>query len=384
MGYPTVHDMRIYADHAATTVLRPAALDATRRAAENAFGNPSSLHTAGERASAALADARAAVASLLGAAPDEVIFTSGGTESDNTAIRSAAEHGKATGRRHIVSTEFEHPAVLRTLEALEKDGFTVSLVRPDERGIVSAAAVETAIREDTVLVSVMLAQNEIGTIQPAGEIAAVCRARGALFHTDAVQAVGHIPVDFHALGADYLALSAHKFGGPRGIGVLLVRDGAPYTPLLLGGGQETGRRAGTENVPGAAGLAAALCEAIREMPAESVRLAALRDGLIARLTEIPGVMLNGDATMRLPGNVNVSIPGWSGENLVLRLDALGIECSSGSACCSGDEQPSRVLRAIGRTDDEARGSLRFSLGCTNTEEDCSVIDSALRLIFSET
>ena len=369
--------MRIYADNAATEKIRHSALDAMCRAAETAFGNPSSLHTAGERASAALARARDEIASLLGAVPGEVIFTSGGTEADNAALRAAAAYGKKIGRGHIVSTVIEHPAVLRTLEALEKDGFSVSLVRPDERGIVSPETIEAAIRPDTGLVSVMLAQNEIGTIQPAGEIAAICRARGVLFHTDAVQAVGHIPVDFHALGADYLALSAHKFGGPRGIGVLLVRDGAPYAPLLLGGGQEAGRRAGTENVPGAAGLAAALGEAIREMPAESVRLAALRDGLIARLTDIPGVVLNGDAKQRLPGNVNVSIPGWDGENLVLRLDALGIECSSGSACCAGSEEPSRVLRAIGRTDDEALAGLRISLGRENTEEDCSVIAHCL-------
>lgn len=372
--------MRIYADYAATAPLRRVALDAMCRAAETAFGNPSSLHTAGERASAALARARDEIAALLGAKPCEVIFTSGGTEADNAALRAAAAYGKKTGRRHIVSTAIEHPAVLRTLEALENDGCTVSLVRPDERGIVSPAAIEAAIRTDTGLVSVMLAQNEIGTIQPVEEIAAICRARGVLFHTDAVQAVGHIPVDFHALGADYLALSAHKFGGPRGIGVLLVRDGAPYTSLLLGGGQEAGRRAGTENVPGAVGLAAALGEAIREMPAESVRLAALRDGLIAQLTEIPSAVLNGDATQRLPGNVNVSIPGWSGENLVLRLDALGIECSSGSACCAGSEQPSRVLRAIGRTDDEALAGLRISLGRENTEEDCSAIAHAISAI----
>ena len=372
--------MRIYADNAATEKMRRSALDAMCRAAETAFGNPSSLHTAGERASAALARAREEIAALLGAAPDEVIFTSGGTEADNAALRAAAAYGKKTGRRHIVSTAIEHPAVLRTLEALENDGCTVSLVRPDERGIVSPEAIEAAIRPDTGLVSVMLAQNEIGTIQPAGEIAAICRARGVLFHTDAVQAVGHIPVDFHALGADYLSLSAHKFGGPRGIGVRLVRDGAPYAPLLLGGGQEAGRRAGTENVPGAAGLAAALGEAIREMPAESVRLATLRDGLIARLTDIPGVILNGDTKQRLPGNVSVSIPGWSGENLVLRLDALGIECSSGSACCAGSEEPSRVLLAIGRTDDEARGGVRISLGRENTEEDCSVIARAISTI----
>ena len=372
--------MRIYADNAATEKMRRSALDAMCRAAETAFGNPSSLHTAGERASAALARAREEIAALLGAAPDEVIFTSGGTEADNAALRAAAAYGKKTGRRHIVSTAIEHPAVLRTLEALENDGCTVSLVRPDERGIVSPEAIEAAIRPDTGLVSVMLAQNEIGTIQPAGEIAAICRARGVLFHTDAVQAVGHIPVDFHTLGADYLSLSAHKFGGPRGIGVLLARNGTPFAPLLLGGGQEARRRAGTENVPGAAGLAAALGEAIREMPAESVRLATLRDGLIARLTDIPGVILNGDAKQRLPGNVSVSIPGWSGENLVLRLDALGIECSSGSACCAGSEEPSRVLLAIGRTDDEARGGVRISLGRENTEEDCSVIARAISTI----
>ena len=369
--------MRIYADYAATAPLRRVALDAMCRAAETSFGNPSSLHTAGERASATLARAREEIAALLGAAPDEVIFTSGGTEADNQAIRSAAECGRQTGQRHIVSTEIEHPAVLRTLEALQQDGFTVTLVAPDRRGIVSPEAIESAIREDTVLVSVMLAQNEIGTIQPAGEIASLCRARGVLFHTDAVQAVGQIPVDFAALGADYLALSAHKFGGPRGIGVLLARTGAPVSPLLLGGGQEAMRRAGTENVPGAVGLAAALGEAIRGMPAEIVRLAALRDGLIAQLTEIPGAVLNGDATQRLPGNVNVSLRGYSGENLVLRLDALGIECSSGSACCAGSEEPSRVLRAIGRTDDEALAGLRISLGRENTEEDCSMIAHCL-------
>ena len=365
--------MTIYADHAATTKIGRTALDAMLACMEEAYGNPSSLHHVGQKAAASLQRARETVAACLHARPREIYFTSGGSEADNQAILSAAALGAKQGKRHIVSTAFEHHAVLRTLEKLEKEGFAVDLLPVGTAGRVTAEQVEAALREDTCLVSVMYANNEIGSIQPVAEIGGVCRARGVLFHTDAVQAAGCLPIDVEAQKIDLLSLSAHKFYGPKGIGALYARRGITLTGLILGGAQEHGKRAGTENVPAATGMAAALREACGRMEGDARRISALRDRLIEGLARIPGSVLNGEREERLPGNVSFCFEGVEGESLLLLLDAAGICASSGSACASGSLDPSHVLLALGRSRELARGALRLSLGKENTPEDAERI-----------
>ena len=313
----------------------------------------------------------------MGASPAEITFTSGGSESDNQSLRSGAMLGLRKGKKHIISTKFEHHAVLHTLQALEKEGFEVTLLDIPSDGVVTAEQVRQAIRPDTALVSVMFANNEIGTIQPIAEIAAVCREAGVLFHTDAVQAAGHLPIDVKALGVDMLSLSAHKFHGPKGVGVLYTRRGVALTNVIYGGAQERGRRAGTENVPGIVGAAAAFEEACAHMEENAQKMTALRDRLIRGLTAIPHTVLNGDAERRLPGNVNVCFEGIEGESLLLMLDAKGIAASSGSACTSGSLDPSHVLLALGRPHEVAHGSLRLSLSHYNTDADVDHILSVV-------
>ena len=358
----------IYLDNAATTRLSDAALHAMMPYFQERYGNPSSLYAFGQQAQEALTEARAAVARLLNAAaPREITFTSGGSESDNQALRSAACLGARKGKKHLVSTTIEHHAVLHTLAALEKEGFEVTLVPVPENGIVRPADIAAAIRPDTCLVSVMFANNEIGTIQPVGEIGALCREKGILFHTDAVQAAGHLAIDVQALHIDLLSLSAHKFHGPRGAGVLYARKGVALTPLIEGGTQERGRRAGTENLPAIVGMAAALEQACAHREENAARMAALRDRLIRGLSAIPHSVLNGDKDHRLPGNVHFCFEGIEGESLLLLLDDAGICASSGSACTSGSLDPSHVLLAIGRPHEIAHGSLRLTLSPATTE-----------------
>ncbi|MBQ9557985.1 MAG: IscS subfamily cysteine desulfurase [Clostridia bacterium] len=370
--------MFIYADNAATTKMSAAAIAAMRPYIEDCWYNPSSLYSAGQRAKEAVETARAEVARCIGAEPREIIFTSGGSESDNQALLTAAEIGRKAGKRHIVSDAIEHHAVLHTLAKLEKDGFEVTYLPVGTDGVVRAAAVEAAIREDTCLVTVMYANNEIGTVQPIGEIGEICRRRGVLFHTDAVQAVGHVPVDVCADKVDMLSASAHKFRGPKGVGFLYVRRGVKPATLIEGGAQESGRRAGTENVAGIAATAAALKEAAANMAANAAKLTALRDRLIAGLAEIPHSALNGDAKRRLPSNVSFCFEGIEGESLLLMLDDMGICASSGSACTSGSLDPSHVLLAIGRVHDVAHGSLRLTLGEDATEEEVDYMISAVK------
>lgn len=369
--------MRIYADNAATTAMSPAAIEAMFQCIHNTDGNPSSLHSAGQRAAETLAEARGRIAARLGCKPSELIFTSGGSEADNQALRGAARLGAAKGKKHIVSTAFEHHAVLHTLRRLEQEGFTVTLLDVHEDGIITPEQVRAAIRPDTCLVSVMYANNEIGTIQPIAEIGRVCREAGVLFHTDAVQAVGHLPVDVRAQNIDLLSLSAHKFHGPKGVGALYVRRGLRLDPLIEGGAQERGRRAGTENLPAIVGMAAALDEACDKMDRTTAHLLPLRDKLIAGLAAIPHGALNGDAQRRLPGNVSFCFEGIEGESLLLLLDDKGICASSGSACTSGSLDPSHVLLAIGRPHDVAHGSLRLSLGEDVTEEEIDYLIGAV-------
>ena len=345
---------------------------------EEEYGNPSSLYTLGQRAKEILEDARAEVARVINAEPSEIIFTSGGSEADNQAIRSAAILGKKKGKTHIISTAFEHHAVLHTLKKLESEGFSVTLLDVHEDGIVRLEDVEQAIREDTCLVTIMFANNEIGTIQPIREIGALCREKGILFHTDAVQATGHVPIDVKQDNIDMLSASAHKFHGPKGIGFLYAKKGIRLTNLIEGGAQEKGLRAGTENVAFAAAMAAALKETAGHMQENGARITALRDRLIAGLSEIPHSALNGDAKKRLPGNVNFCFEGIEGESLLLYLDDLGICASSGSACTSGSLDPSHVLLAIGRVHDVAHGSLRLSLGEDTTEEDVDYLVKSVR------
>ena len=359
--------MRIYADNAATTRMSETALRTMDSVMRETWGNPSSLYGVGQRAKEVLEQARADVAACIGALPEEVFFTSGGSEADNQAIRSAAAIGAKQGKRHIVSTAFEHHAVLHTLARLQKEGFEVTLLDVHEDGIVRPAEVEAAIREDTCLVTVMYANNEIGTIQPIAEIGIICRRRGVVFHTDAVQAVGHIPIDVVADNVDMMSASAHKFHGPKGVGFLYVKKGLRLMNLIEGGAQERGKRAGTENVAGVAAMAAALKEAVGSLPQSSAHVSAMRDRLIAGLRSIPHAALNGDATRRLPGNVSFCFEGIEGESLLLLLDDLGIQASSGSACTSGSLDPSHVLLAIGRVHDVAHGSLRLTLGEEVTE-----------------
>ena len=363
----------IYADNAATTKMSEAALCTMTDLLREVWGNPSSLYTHGQRAKEVLEKAREEIAAVIGASPREITFTSGGSEADNQAIRSAAEWGRIKGKKHIISTAFEHHAVLHTLEKLRKEGYEITLLDVHENGIVTPREVEAAIREDTCLVTIMTANNEIGTIQPIREIGAVCRAHKVLFHTDAVQAVGHIPLNVVDDNIDLLSASAHKFHGPKGVGFLYARKGILLTNLIEGGAQERGKRAGTENVPGIAAMAAALKEANANMAANAAYLTKLRDRLIAGLKEIPHSALNGDEKHRLPGNVNFCFEGIEGESLLLLLDDKGIQASSGSACTSGSLDPSHVLLAIGRVHDVAHGSLRLSLGEDLSEEDIDYI-----------
>ena len=365
--------MQIYADNAATTKMSRAAIDAMLRCMEEEYGNPSSLYGIGQRAKEILEQARADVAGVIGAEPGEIYFTSGGSEADNQAIRSAAEMGKKQGKRHIISTAFEHHAVLHTLKKLEQEGFAVTLLDVHEDGLVRVDELEAAIREDTCLVTVMFANNEIGTIQPIREIGAVCKKHGVLFHTDAVQAAGHLPIDVKADNIDMLSASAHKFHGPKGVGFLYARKGIRLVNLIEGGAQEKGRRAGTENVAGVAGMAAALKESAAHMQENAAHMQKIRDRLIEGLSEIPHSALNGDASKRLPGNVNFCFEGIEGESLLLLLDDRGISASSGSACTSGSLDPSHVLLAIGRVHDVAHGSLRLSIGEATTEEEAAYI-----------
>ena len=369
--------MYVYADNAATTAMSETALEAMLPCLREEYANPSSLHTPGQRAAEKLTEAREIFARHLGASPAEITFTSGGSESDNQALRSGAMLGLRKGKKHIISTKFEHHAVLHTLQALEKEGFEVTLLDIPSDGVVTAEQVRQAIRPDTALVSVMFANNEIGTIQPIAEIAAVCREAGVLFHTDAVQAAGHLPIDVKELGVDMLSLSAHKFHGPKGVGVLYARRGVALTNVIYGGAQERGRRAGTENVPGIVGAAAAFEEACAHMEENAQKMTALRDRLIRGLTAIPHTVLNGDAERRLPGNVNVCFEGIEGESLLLMLDAKGIAASSGSACTSGSLDPSHVLLALGRPHEVAHGSLRLSLSHYNTDADVDHILSVV-------
>lgn len=359
----------IYADHAATTKMSRTAVDEMLFYMNTVWGNPSSLYETGQKAAESLLSARERIAACLHAEAKEIYFTSGGSEADNQAILSAAEKGKREGRRHIVSTAFEHHAVLHTLKKLEREGFEIELLDVHENGLICAGQVEEAIREDTCLVTVMYANNEIGTVMPVAEIGAVCHKKNVLFHTDAVQAAGYLPLDVQAQNIDFMSLSAHKFYGPKGIGVLYARTGVPLTNLIEGGAQERGKRAGTENVPAVMGMAAALEEACANRQENTEKLLKLRKRLIDGLSEIPHSALNGDALCRLPGNVNFCFEGIEGESLLLLLDDQGICASSGSACTSGSLDPSHVLLAIGRPHEAAHGSLRLSLGADNTAEE---------------
>ena len=367
----------IYADNAATTKMSDAAIHTMVSLMNEEWGNPSSLYTHGQKAREVLEKSREEVAAVIGASPEEITFTSGGSEADNQAIRSVAAIGKKNGKMHIVSTAFEHHAVLHTLEALKKEGFEVTLLDVHENGIVRPAEAEAAIREDTCLVTVMYANNEIGTIQPVREIGEICRRKGVTFHVDAVQAVGHIPVNVEDDKIDLLSASAHKFHGPKGVGFLYARKGIRLTNLIEGGAQERGKRAGTENVPGIAAMAEALKEADRSMEENARHLTAMRNRLIEGLSQIPHSALNGDAQCRLPGNVNFCFEGIEGESLLLLLDDRGICASSGSACTSGSLDPSHVLLAIGRVHDVAHGSLRLSIGEDIHEEE---VDDIIRTV----
>lgn len=367
----------IYADHAATTKMSETAKLAMLSAIEENWYNPSSLYTPGQQASGVLMDARVRISRCLGCLPKEIYFTSGGSEADNQAILSAAAIGKRQGKMHIISTAFEHHAVLHTLKKLEKEGFEITLLDVGEKGIVSPVQIAEAIRPDTILVTVMYANNEIGTIQPIGEIGAVCRQNGVLFHTDAVQAAGHLPINVKEDQIDMLSLSAHKFNGPKGIGVLYAKTGVFLTNLIEGGGQERGKRAGTENLPAIVGMAAALEEACALQKERSIYVTKLRDQLIDGLKKISGALLNGDETRRLPGNVNFCFPDTEAEGLLLLLDNKGICASSGSACTSGFLDPSHVLLAIGRDKETARGSLRLTLDYENTPEEVETIIEAV-------
>ena len=368
----------IYADNAATTKMSETAIRTMVLHMNDTYGNPSSLYATGQDAREVLEDAREKVAKVIGAGPREILFTSGGSEADNQAIRSAAALGAEKGKKHIVSTAFEHHAVLHTLQRLEKEGFEVTLLPVHEDGIVRPEELRDAVREDTCLVSVMTANNEIGTIQPVREIGRICREKGVLFHTDAVQAVGHIPVDVENDNIDLLSASAHKFHGPKGVGFLYAKKGIRLKNLIEGGAQERGLRAGTENVPGIASMAEALKEANEKMEENAAALTAARDRLIRGLKEIPHSALNGDPQQRLPGNANFCFEGIEGESLLLLLDSRGIQASSGSACTSGSLDPSHVLLAIGRVHDVAHGSLRLSLGEDITDGEVDQIITAVK------
>ena len=369
--------MQIYADNAATTKMSRTAIDAMLPYMETYFGNPSSLHTIGQQAAEALQKARETVAECLGCQPREITFTSGGSEADNQALVSAARIGERKGKKHIISTAFEHHAILHTLKKLEKEGFEVQLLDVGPTGTITAQQVADAIREDTCLVTIMYANNEIGSIMPIPEIGAVCKEKGVLFHTDAVQAAGHLHIDVKAQNIDMLSLSAHKFHGPKGVGLLYARQGIPLTNIIEGGAQERGKRAGTENIPGIVSMAAALKEACDHIDENAAKVSALRDKLIAGLSRIPHSAINGDLEHRLPGNVNFCFEGIEGESILLLLDAKGICASSGSACTSGSLDPSHVLLAIGRPHEVAHGSLRLSLCEWSTQEE---VDYMLQVI----
>ena len=372
----------IYADNAATTKPCRAAIRAMTDCMEHIWGNPSSLYEVGQAAAAVLADARERIAACIGAMPEEIYFTSGGSEADNQALRSAAYLGARNGKKHIVSTAFEHHAVLHTLNRLAKEGFEIELLDVGAIGTVTAEQVKSAVREDTALVTVMYANNEIGSVLPVSEIGSVCRERGVLFHTDAVQAAGHLPIDVKEQNIDMLSLSAHKFHGPKGTGVLYARKGILLTGIIEGGAQERGKRAGTENVPAIAGMAAALEKACLHMAENAAKAAALRDRLITGLSQIPHAALNGDPVNRLPGNVSFCFEGVEGESMLLLLDDRGICASSGSACTSGSLDPSHVLLAIGRPHEAAHGSLRLSVCEKNTEKEVDEILKAVPEIVS--
>ena len=365
--------MKIYADNAATTKMSRTAIDTMVKYMEETYGNPSSLYMIGQEAKEALEEARETVAKVINAEPREILFTSGGSEADNQAIISAAAIGAKKGKKHIISSAFEHHAVLHTLAKLEKEGFEVTLLDVHEDGLVRPEEVREAIREDTCLVTIMFANNEIGTIQPIREIGAICKEKGVLFHTDAVQAIGHVPIDVKADNIDMLSASAHKFHGPKGTGFLYTRKGITLTNVIEGGAQERGKRAGTENVPGIMAMAAALKEAADKMEQTSPYIKGMRDRLIAGLKAIPHSAINGDEEHRLPSNANFCFEGIEGESLLLLLDQKGISASSGSACTSGSLDPSHVLLAIGRVHDVAHGSLRLSLGEDITEEQVDYI-----------
>ncbi|MGN0804089.1 MAG: cysteine desulfurase NifS [Candidatus Coproplasma sp.] len=365
----------IYVDNAATTAMSDRAIEAMLPYLKDVYGNPSSLHTVGQVAKEALDEARAKIASLIGAKPNEIYFTSGGSEADNQAIRSSAYAGLKYGKKHIISTAFEHHAVLHTLKKLEKEGFEVTYLPVHSNGIIKVEEVEEAMRPDTALVTIMFANNEVGTIQPIREIGALCRSKKVTFHTDAVQAMGHIPVNVIDDNIDMLSASAHKFHGPKGVGFLYCRNGVKLSNLIEGGAQERNRRAGTENIAGIKGMTVALEDAIANLPENMKKQTALRDRLIAGLSKIEHSKLNGDRERRLPGNVNMCFEGIEGESLLLLLDAKGICASSGSACTSGSLDPSHVLLALGLPHEVAHGSLRLSLSENNTEEEIDYIIS---------
>ncbi len=368
----------IYADNAATTKMSQAAIDKMVSLMNETYGNPSSLYRFGQKAKEELELARETVASVIGAEPREILFTSGGSEADNQAIRSVALLGKAQGKNHIISTKFEHHAVLHTLDKLAKEGFEITLLDVHEDGLVRPEEVAAAITDKTALVTIMYANNEIGTIQPIAEIGKICREKKVLFHTDAVQAIGHLPINVVEQNIDLLSASGHKFHGPKGTGFLYAKKGIKLSNLIEGGAQERGKRAGTENVPGIAAMAVALKEIVEKMPETAKEVSAKRDRLIAGLSEIEHSALNGDRTKRLPSNVNFCFEGIEGESLLLLLDEKGIAASSGSACTSGSLDPSHVLLAIGRVHDVAHGSLRLSLGEDITDEDIDYMINAVK------
>ena len=369
--------MRIYADNAATTKMSRSAIDAMLPYLEEVYGNPSSIHSIGQQAAEALAEARQRAADILHCSPREITFTSGGSEADNQALRSAAALGARTGKTHIVSTSFEHHAVLHTLDALKREGFEITLLDIPENGVIEAEQVSDAIRPETCLVSVMYANNEIGTVQPIMEIGRICREKGVPFHSDTVQAFGHLPLNLQEMPIDMLSLSAHKFHGPKGAGLLYCRRGIPLTPVIYGGAQERGKRAGTENLAAIMGMAAAMEESSAAMNKSNPYVSTLRDRLIEGLSAIPRSVLNGDREKRLPGNVNFCFEGIEGEALLLMLDKRGIAASSGSACTSGSLDPSHVLLAIGRSYELALGSLRLTINEDNTAEEIEEIIRAV-------
>lgn len=373
--------MQIYADNAATTKMSEAAIEAMTDCMRNWYGNPSSLYTIGQRAKEKLEEAREEIAALINAEPREIIFTSGGSEADNQALLTAAINGKKKSKTHIISSAFEHHAILHTLNKLEQNGFEVTLLPVHENGIVRLDELEAAIREDTCLVTIMTANNEIGTIQPIAQIGEICRKHGVVFHTDAVQAVGHLPIDVKAQNIDMLSASAHKFHGPKGVGFLYFRKGIILQNLIEGGAQERGKRAGTENLPGITAMNVALREAVKNMEKNNAHMTEIRDYLISGLSEIPHSALNGDEKQRLAGNINFSFEGIEGESILILLDQKGISASSGSACTSGALDPSHVLLSIGRIHDVAHGSLRLSIGEDITKEEADyIIDSVKEVV----